>query len=163
MNEPATPTPRLTPPELPERWLNAAREERLRRWLKRGLVLALTAGLVWLALNWWIVEAYWIGRERAVAEACADSPFASGAVIAAGGGEAIATPDADALEPYRSDPDGRRDAALRIRDRASLVPDRDLASAAVAVTSGGPFQTKVEIGHVEVSCRRYMEAEGLAG
>lgn len=162
VNEPATRTPRLTPPELPERWLNAAREERLLRWLKRGLLLALTAGLVWLAVNWWIIEAYWIGRDRAVAEACADSPFAGGSVTAAGGAERITTPNAEALAPYR-DPQVRNAAALRIRDRASLLADRDLATAAVAVTSGGPFHTTVEIGRVEEACRRYLEAEGLAG
>lgn len=162
MNELRT-RPQLTPPQLRQRWLNATREERLLRWLKRGLLLALTAGLVWLAVNWWIVEAYWIGRDRAVAEACADSPFAGGTVTAAGGAEAIATPDDEALAPYRADAQARTDAATRIRDRASLVPDRDLASAATSVATFGPFQAKVEIGRVEESCRRYMQSEGLAG
>jgi hypothetical protein len=162
VNEPATRAPRLTPPDLPERWLNATREERLLRWLKRGLLLALTAGLVWLAVNWWIVEAYWIGPDRAVAAVCADSPFAGGTVTAAGGAAAITAPDDEALAPYRADAQARADAAMRIRDRASLVPDRDLATAAVAVTSGGPFETKVEIGRVEEGCRRYLDAEGPA-
>lgn len=152
----------ITPPNLPERWFDARREERLVRWLKRGLVALLVAAALALALNWWIVEAFLMGRGRAVAEACLDSPFASGSVTAAGGPDAITEPDADALAPYRGDPEGRDAAALRIRDRASLLGDRSFATAAAAVTMGGPFETRVEIARIEAGCRRHLEAEGLA-
>lgn len=131
------------------------------RWLKRGLLALLVVLAAVLALNWWIVDAVLTGRERALAEACLDSPFASGAVTAAGGPGAITRPDADALAPYRGDASGRDAAALRIRDHASLVGDRSLATAAAAVTMGGPFDTRVEIAALEAGCRRYLDAEGL--
>lgn len=78
---------------------------------------------VLLAANWWIVTAYVTGRERAVADACAGTSFADGAIIAAGGHEAVTTPEHPALDGYR-DPAVRTEAARRIRDRASLLDDR---------------------------------------
>jgi hypothetical protein len=123
-------------------------------------VLLLLAVGVLLTVNWWIVEAYLTGREQAVADACRDSPFADGAVIGAGGPDAVTAPDSEVLAAYRQDPDARAEAARRIRDRASLLDDRRLASAATEVMLQGPFQGRAAIAEVETSCRRYLDRSG---
>lgn len=149
---------RITPPDLPERWLHARREEALKRWGRRVGSLLLLGLAVLVALNWWIVAAHLTGRDRAVAEACRDSPFASGAVTAAGGPEAVDRPDHPALAPYRADPEERSRTAERIRDRASLLEDTELASAATVAMVSGPFPARADIARVEVRCRRYLDA-----
>jgi hypothetical protein len=150
----------ITPPDLPDRWLHARREEALKRWGKRVLLLLLAVLVVLLVANWWIVEASLIGRDRAVAEACRDSPFASGAVTAAGGPEAVDRPDHPALQPYRADQQVRTDTAERIRDRAALLGDSELAAAATVVMANGPFPARGDIARVETRCRRYLDALG---
>lgn len=150
----------ITPPDLPERWLHARREDALKRWGKRVLLVLLVGLVALLVLNWWIVSAYLTGRDRAVADACRESPYASGAVTAAGGPEAVDRPDHPALEPYRADPEVRSSTAERIRDRAALLDDTALASAATVVMVSGPFPARADIARVEAGCRRYLDAVG---
>lgn len=148
---------KLPPVELRRRWLDARREELLVRWGKRSLVVLLLLATAALLGTWWVGQAYLQGRERALADACADSPFAIGSVTAAGGPEEITAPDHPALDPYRGDPEGRTAAALRIRDHAALLDDRTLATAAVNVARDGPFVTVVDIARVERACAGYLQ------
>lgn len=148
----------IPPPRLPERRWKARHEDRAIRWGRWVLWLVLLGLAVVLALNWWIVQAYLIGREQALTDACADSPFAQGTVLAAGGPEAIDVPDHPALDAYRGDPEGRTEASLRVRDYASLAGDDALAGAAIGVTVAGPFQRVADIADAEAGCAHYLDA-----
>lgn len=150
------------PPELRPGWYDSRRQLLVRRWLVRGLLVAVVVGGLWIAQHWWLLRAYVVGTDRALAEVCRDGPFSSGAITTAGGPAAITQPDDPTLQPYRADPEQRRASALAIRDHASLVGDDDLATAAAAASFLGPFSGAPEISRVEAGCARWMERTGVA-
>jgi hypothetical protein len=149
------------PPELRPSWYDSRRQLLVRKWLLRALLVALVLGVLWVVQNWWVLRAYVVGTDRALAEVCRDSPFSSGAVTAAGGPDAITEPDHPALQPYRDAREQRRDLALAVRDHASLAGDDDLASAAAAASFLGPFPGAPEISRVEAGCARWMDRTGI--
>lgn len=156
-----TSRPQLRPPQLRQHWFDARRQVLLRRLVIRALLIAVVVGAVWVTQNWWLLRAYVIGTDRALAEACRDSPYVTASVTAAGGPDAIDRADHPALAPYRDDRDGRQTTALSIRDHASLAGDEDLASAAAAASFLGPFPGAAEISRVEVACAAWMERTGI--
>jgi hypothetical protein len=147
------------------RFWNAAREERAWRAARRGLAIAFVLAAVVgasVARDWWVVRAYLTGPELRLAQVCADSPFAQQLVTTAGGLAGVRA-DPDVLAPYLADVPALDEAALAIRDHASLVGDDELSLAATTVLVGRPHRVPVQTGVVEERCAERVRAAGLGG
>jgi hypothetical protein len=149
----------LQPVELRERrFWDARREERAwraSRWLLLAAVVV-AAGVGWrFARDWWLVEAWLVGREDRLAEVCADSPFAAAPVVTAGGLPA-ANEDPSVFAPYLEDVEWTDASARGIADHASLAGDDELALAAATVADLRPHRAPPQTVVVERRCGEHL-------